>query len=222
VPVVDKPAGAYDLTAVFLRAHQVESIAGLEGDVLFVVNWAAGARPLGEIVGHERVLLAAPAAGGRLVDDVVRHRATSPMTRLVSMGIGDPAGRLTPRLDRAVKAFRSAGLNAKAEPRIEARLRTHAAFVAPLGQSVVAAGGPLALSDDPEAVRAMLRLMRTYLPTPPVPPAYGALRSLPEGLMVAVLRRFLRSTTGVRGLGVSPAEAAEAERLTEQRRSPCR
>jgi len=43
VPVVEHPAGGYDLIAVFVRAHQVdavlETLAGLEGDVLFALNW---------------------------------------------------------------------------------------------------------------------------------------------------------------------------------------
>jgi 2-dehydropantoate 2-reductase len=218
VPIVEQPDGGYDLTAVFVRAHQVESLAGVDGDVLFLLNWAGGAQPLSAVAGQERVLLGLPALGGRVVGDVVHYRSTSLMTRLVSMPIGEPDGRPSPRLDRAVQAFRSAGINARAVTRIEAQLRTHAAFVAPLGRSVVAAGGPLALADDPEAVRAMLRHMRHHLPATPVPRAYGVLRTLPEALMTAMLRRFLRSTLAVRGLGVSPTEAAEAERLTEQLR----
>ncbi len=59
------------------------------------------------------------------------------------------------------------------------------------------------------------------LPTPPVPRAFAALQTLPEGLLVAVLRRFLRSTTAVHsGLSdVSPATAAELGRLAEQMRA---
>ncbi|MEV6848359.1 2-dehydropantoate 2-reductase N-terminal domain-containing protein [Actinoplanes sp. NPDC051411] len=223
VPVVQHPDGGYELTAVFVRAHQVEavleSLAGREGDVLFLINWAAGAGPLGAVIGPERVLLGFPAAGGRLDGDLVRYRATSLMTRLVSMPIGEPDGRATPRLERAVHVFRSTGINARAEPRIEAWLTTHAAFVAPLGQAVIAASGPQALAGDPAAVRGMIRLMRRYLPAPPVPRAFGGLRVLPEGLVAALLRRFLRSPTAVRGLGTSAAEAGESERLTEQLRA---
>jgi 2-dehydropantoate 2-reductase len=69
VPVVEHPAGGYDLIAVFVRTHQVDavlqSLAGLDGDVLFLLNWAAGAQPLGAVIGHERVLLGFGAAGGR-------------------------------------------------------------------------------------------------------------------------------------------------------------
>jgi hypothetical protein len=51
VPVVEHPAGGYDLIAVCVRAHQVdavlESLADVDGDLLFLLNWAAGAEPLG-------------------------------------------------------------------------------------------------------------------------------------------------------------------------------
>lgn len=228
VPVVEHPAGAYDLIAVFVRTHQIDtvlkSLADVGGDVLFLLNWAAGAEPLGAVLGHERVLLGFPATGGTMDGDVVRYRAAGRLTRLVPMPIGEPGGRLTPRLDRVVRTFRSAGINAKAEPRMDAWLKTHAAFEVPLGQAVAAAGGPVALAGDPDAVRGMLRLMRrnlAALPMPPVPRGFAALRTLPEGLLVAVLRRFLRSATAVQsGLSsTSPAAAAELERLAEQLRA---
>jgi 2-dehydropantoate 2-reductase len=90
---------------------------------------------------------------------------------------------------------------------------------------VAAAGGPVALADDPDAVRRMIRLMRQNLAalrTPPVPRGFVALRTLPEGLLVAILRRFLRSPTAVHsGLdSASPATAAaELERMAEQMRA---
>src|SRR3954470_16360081 len=43
VPMVEHPAGEYDLVAVLVRAHQVdavlESLAGRGGDVVFLHNW---------------------------------------------------------------------------------------------------------------------------------------------------------------------------------------
>ncbi|MEV8351989.1 ketopantoate reductase family protein [Streptomyces niveus] len=231
VPVVEHPAGGYDLTAVFVRTHQVdvvlESLAGLEGDVLFQLNWAAGAEPLGAVIGDERVLLGFGAAGGTMEGDVVRYRAPNFLTRRVATPIGEPDGRTTPRLERIVGEFRTAGINAKAEPRMDAWLKTHAAFEVPLGQAVHTAGGPVALADDPDAVRGMLRLMRqnlAALPTPPVPRGFAALRTLPEGLLVATLRRFLRSPTAVHsGLSdASPATVAELDRLAEQMRAYAR
>jgi 2-dehydropantoate 2-reductase len=229
IPVVEHPDGGYDLTTVVVRTHQVDavlpSLANLDGDVLFMLNWAAGAQPLTAALGHERVLLGTPSMGGTMDGDVVRYRPAGLLTRLAPMSIGEPGGRTTPRLERTVRAFRTAGINAKAEPRMEARLTTHAALVVPLGQAVAAAGGPEALAGDPDAIRDMIRLMRqslAALPGPPVPRAFAALQTLPEGLLVAVLRRFLRSPTVVHsGLSsTSPAtEAAENERLAEQLRS---
>ncbi|HEX4212868.1 MAG TPA: 2-dehydropantoate 2-reductase N-terminal domain-containing protein [Candidatus Dormibacteraeota bacterium] len=231
VPVVEHPAGGYDLIAVFVRAHQVdavlESLAGLEGDVLFMLNWAAGAEPLGAAIGHERVLLGFPTDAGTMDGDVVRHRATSLMTRLSPTPIGEPDGRTTPRLERIVRTFRTAGIKARAESQMDAWLKTHAAFAVPLGQAVNAAGGPVALADDPDAVRDMIGLMRQNLavmPTPLVPRGFVALQTLPEGLLVAMLRRFLRSPTAAySGLAsASPAETAELERTAEQMRADAR
>ena len=229
VPVVEHPADRYDLIAVFVRTHQVdavlESLAGIEGDVLFLLNWAAGPQPLGAVIGPERVLLGFPTAAGTMDGDVVRYRAANFLTRRVSVPIGEPDGRSTPRLERIVRTLRTAGINTKAEPRMDAWLKTHAAFAVPLGQAVIAAGGPVALAEDPDAVRAMLHLIRqnlAALPTPPVPRGFAALHRLPEGLLVAVLRRFLRSPTATHsGLNnASPAtEAAELERLAEQMRA---
>ncbi|MEV7435815.1 ketopantoate reductase family protein [Streptomyces griseoviridis] len=228
VPVVEDPAGGYDLVAVFVRTHQVdtvlESLAGLGGDVLFLLAWAGGAEPLGAGIGAGRVLLGFPADGGTRDGDVVRRRAPSLLTRRVAIPVGEPDGRVTPRLERVVGAFRAAGINARPESRMDAWLTTHAAFTVPLGQAAYAAGGPVALADDPDAVRAMLHLMRrnlAALPTAPVPRGFAALRTLPEGLLVPSLRRFLRSPTAVHsGLSdTSPATAAELERLTEQLRA---
>lgn len=229
VPVVDHPDGGYDLITVFVRAHQVdavlESLAGVQGDVLFMLNWAGGPRALGEVIGHERVLLGFPTAGGTMDGDIVRYRASDFLTRRVPVPVGEPDGRATPRVARIVEVFRAAGINARTEPRMDAWLRTHAAFEVPLGRAVYAAGGPVALAGDPDAVRGMLGLIRhnlAALRTPPVPRAFTALRFLPRGLLVAALRRFLRSPTAVHsGLGdLSPATAAELERLAEQLRAP--
>ncbi|RDG38600.1 ketopantoate reductase family protein [Streptomyces corynorhini] len=226
--VVEHPGGAYELTLVPVRAHQVdavlESLAGLEGDVLFLLNWAAGAQPLGEGIGHGRVLLGFPTFGGTMDGDVVRYRAPSLMTRRVPMSIGEPDGRTTARLGRIVEAFRTTGINAKAEPRMDAWLKTHAAFEVPLGQAVHAAGGPVALADDPRAIRDMIHHIRrnlAALPTRPVPRAFNVLRTLPVGLLVAVFRRFLRSPTAVHsGLSdASPTAVAELDRLAEQLRA---
>src|SRR5579862_7725878 len=138
VPVVEHPAGGYDLIAVFVRAHQV--------DAVFALNWAAGPEPLGAVIGRERVLLSFPTDAGTMDGDVVRYRPASFMTRRIPMPVGEADGRATPRLERIVRTFRTAGINARAEPQMDAWLKTHAAFAVPLGQAVLAAGGPVALA----------------------------------------------------------------------------
>ncbi|WP_017544904.1 ketopantoate reductase family protein [Nocardiopsis prasina] len=228
VPVVERPEGGYDLITVFVRAHQadavLESLAGVPGDVLSMLNWAGGPEALSARIGHKRLLLGFPTTGGTMDGDVVRYRRTNVLTRRVATPIGEPDGRTTPRLERIVETFRTAGINARAEPRMDAWLRTHAASAVPLEQAAYAAGGPEALADDPDAVRGMLHIMRHNLAsmeTPPVPRAFAALRALPQGPLVAVLRRFLRSPTAVHsGLNnASPSTAAELECLAEQLRA---
>jgi len=226
VPVVEHPAGRYDLIIVCVRAHQVdaalESIAGLDGDVLFLLNWAAGQEPLGAVIGHERVLLGFPTLGGTMDGEVVRYPPATLLTRLVSMPIGEPDGRRTARQERIVQMFRSAGFKAKFEPRMDAWLKTHAAFETPLGLAVHAAGGPKVLAGDPHAIRDMVRLMRQSLeamPTRTVPRAFNALRAVPEGVLVAVFRWFLfRPEAAALGTS-SPAASAELQRLAEQLRA---
>jgi 2-dehydropantoate 2-reductase len=111
---------------------------------------------------------------------------------------------------------------------MDAWLKTHAAFAVPLGQAVLAAGGPVALAADPDAVRAMIRLIRQNLaamPTPAVPRGFAALQTLPEGLLAAMLRRFLRGPTAAySGLNnaTPAAEAAELEQTAEQMRAYAR
>ncbi|MFE1168403.1 ketopantoate reductase family protein [Nocardiopsis sp. NPDC058789] len=229
VPVVEHPEGAYDLITVFVRAHQVdgvmESLADVPGDVLSLLNWAGGPEALSAGIGRERLLLGFPTTGGTMDGDVVRHRRGTILTRRVPIPVGEPDGRTTPRLERVVKTFRAAGINARAEPRMDAWLRTHAASSVPLERAAYAAGGPEALADDPEAVRAMVHAMRrnlASLETPTVPRAFTALRALPDALLVPVFQRFLRSPTAVHsGLSdSSTATVAELERLTEQLRGP--
>lgn len=225
VPIVEKPSNGYDLITVFVRTHQVdavlESLTAVDGDVLFLLNWAAGAEPLAAMLGPERVLLGFPNSGGTMDGNVVRYRATNLMTGLVPMPIGAPDGYPGPRLDHILQAFRTAGIRTKAEPQMDAWLTTHAAFSVPLGQAAHAAGGPAALADDPQAVRAMLHDIRenlANLPTPPVPRAFAALKSLPEALLVPLLRTFLRSPTATQsGLSdTTPATTAEYHHLTNQ------
>ncbi len=108
---------------------------------------------------------------------------------------------------------------------MDAWLKTHAAFEVPLGQAVHAAGGPDALAGDRDAIRRMIHVMRRNLetmPTPTVPRAFTLLRSAPEGTLVPVFRRFLRSTAAAPLRTDTPAVSAELDCLDEQMRVSAR
>ncbi|AMM20621.1 ketopantoate reductase [Frondihabitans sp. PAMC 28766] len=225
VPVVEHPAGHFDLIVVAVRTHQVdsvlESIARLEaeGEVLFLLNWAAGSEAPGTAIGRERVLLGFPTIGGVMDGDVVRYRSESALTRLVTMPIGEVDGTVTGRVRRTVQVFRSAGVTAKPEAHMLAWLATHAAFEVPLGLAVHAAGGPTSLASNPGAIREMLVRMRANLgalPGKPVPRAFGALRIVPIPILVTVLRLFLRSDAAGPLRTDSPAVQGELEFLDAQ------
>lgn len=226
VPVVDHPSGDWDLVVVIVRSHQVdevlESVTGLGGDVLFLVNWAAGPGPLAEVIGRDRVLLGFPNQGGVMDGDVVRYRLESPTTRLVSMPIGEPDGRTTPRLERILALFRGAGFRVTTESQMDAWLRTHAAFEVPLSRAVHTAGDPVALSSDRVAVRSMVRDIRRSLatmPNPTVPRGFRLLGVLPEGLLARVFTSFLRSSAAGPLRTDSAAVSRELDTLDEQLRA---
>lgn len=225
VPVVDSATGDWDLILVLTRTHQIGSVlqalAGLSGDVLFLLNWAGGPEPLQDALGQDRVLLGFPNQGGVMDGDVVRYRRASRATRLVPMSIGEPSGHTTPRLERVVAVFRRAGFAVKTESQMDSWLQTHAAFEVPLGMAVHAAGGPDALAGDRAAVRAMVHSMRrslTAMPNPTVPGPFRLLRVVPEVLLVPVFRRFLRSTVAGPLRTDSAAVSGELEMLAEQLR----
>jgi 2-dehydropantoate 2-reductase len=223
VRVAESVTGAWDLITVFVRSHQVASllpsIAALEGDTLFLLNWAAGVAPLEEGIGRGRVLLGFGAQGGTMDGDVVRFRPESALTRLVRMPIAEPDGTVTPRLERVAAIFRSAGFATRYEPRMDAWLTTHAAFETPLGRAVHAAGGPEALAEQPAAIRDMVRQMRGALGTLPhraVPRAVDLIRLAPQAALVPLFRGFLRSSAAGPLKTDSPAVTGELELLAEQ------
>jgi hypothetical protein len=197
----------------------LELVAAVQADVLFLLNRAAGPESLAAAIGAERVLLRFPALGGTWDGEAVRYRPPSPLTRLLAMPFGEPDGRTTSPLERIVHLFRTVGVRATTEPRMDAWLKTHAAFEVPLGQAVRAAGGPEALAVERDAIRRMIHLMRlnlASLATPTVPRAFNLLGSVPEAILVSVFRGFLRSAAAAPLSTDTPAVSEELERLAEQ------
>lgn len=227
VPVIEHATGRWDLVVVLVRSHQVKAVlgdlAGLNSDVLFLLNWAAGPRPLIDVIGRDHVMLGFPNQGGRMDGDIVRYRPASRLTSLVPMSVGESDGRMTPQLERVVAMFRSAGFRVKAEKQMDAWLRTHAAFEVPLGVAVHAAGGPEELAKDRVAVRKMVHNMQESLSTmtnPTVPGAFRLIRIVPKVLLAHVFTGFLRSPAAAPLRTDSPAAFCELVTLGKQLRSP--
>ncbi|MCS5733804.1 ketopantoate reductase family protein [Herbiconiux daphne] len=224
VPVVEMATGPYELIVVLVRTHQVEAaleaIADVTGNVLLLANWAGGVEPLVAAVGdRDRLLLGYPTVAGTMDGGVIRYRPPSLLTRFVSMPVSELDGVVTPRLVEVMHAFRTAGINSRDQPRMDAWLKTHAAFEVPLARAVRAAGGPRVLADDADGVEEMIRDVRlslAALPMRPVPRGFNALQIAPAGVLMSLFTRFLRSSAAT-PLGIdTPAAMAEVDRLAEQ------
>ena len=216
VPVIETATGAYDLVLVQVRAGQVaavlESLHSVEGDVLFLVNWAGGFAPLADVIGADRVILGAPTTGGVMDGQIVRYRAASPLSRLITMAIGESG----PRYESIRELFAPTGIRTRTQPNMETWLATHAAFQVPLSLAVTKAGGTKALAADREGIRAMVREYRTVLPAKPVPSALGLLRIAPGWLLMALFRRMLLSSVSDPLNTDTPAVSGEMQLTLQQ------
>jgi 2-dehydropantoate 2-reductase len=94
-------------------------------------------RAMVEALGHERVLLGFPGAGGKREGHVIR----SLLIKQQSTTFGELDGRTTPRMEQTVDAFKSAGFPVAISSNIDAALKTHAVFITGIESAVVVAGG---------------------------------------------------------------------------------
>ncbi len=205
LPVICKlvPDDAYDLVLVVVRKNQISSVlpalAANTGtpNVLFLVNNAEGAGPLVSALGHERVVLGFPGAGGRRVDNRVNYYLASGVQPTT---IGELDGQHTARLEQIAQAFQDAGLPVATCDNMDAWLKTHVALVSPIANAIYLAGGSnyrLARTRDGvvlmvRAIKEGLRVLRA-LNIPLTPARFRMLEWLPEPLLVALLQRRLGS-----------------------------
>ena len=203
VQVTDRldPADAYDLVLVVVRKNQLASVLPSLAanqhtpNVLFLVNNAGGPGALIQALGHERVMLGFPGAGGQRVDGVVRYRLASSVQPTT---IGELDGRQSERMEHIARAFRDAGLPVAISDHMDAWLKTHVALVSPIANALYMAGGSnYRLANTPDglvllvrAVKEGLRVLHS-LKVPITPVKYRVLSWLPEPLLVAVLHRRL-------------------------------
>jgi 2-dehydropantoate 2-reductase len=223
VPVVEAlgPREAYDLVLVAVRKDQLAGALPALGahratpTVLFLVNTAEGPDALARAVGRERVLLGFPGAGGTRVGPVVRYHILAAWQQATTLG--EPDGRLTPRLARVAGALLGAGFPVALSRRMDAWLKTHVAWSCPAVHALyMAGGGAAALARTRDGVVLWVRAAREAYAAlgasgvPITPPPARLFALLPEPLAVALLHRLLATPTAELVLA-SHAGAARAE-----------
>jgi 2-dehydropantoate 2-reductase len=202
VDLVDalRPDDSYDLILVIVRKSQVaEVLPSLSANwntpaVLFLVNNAAGPDELAA-VGQDRLLIGFPGAGGTREGHVVRYLLAG---RRQPTSIGEPDGRLTPRLDEIAGALRAAGFQVAIRRDMDAWLKTHVALVSPLANALYLAEGDIyrlagdreALSLLVQAVREGFRVLR-LLGVPVTPPGFRLLEWVPQKYLINLLQKRL-------------------------------
>jgi len=145
VPTVEQlgPTDGYDLAIVLMGKHQVAAILPKLAanrqirNVLFLHNNAAGPQIMIESVGHERVLLGFPGAGGKLDGYIIDYLLIEQQPTT----LGEPYGRATSRVEQIADVFKGAGFPTVINPRIDAALKTHALFITSI--ELLTESGPL-------------------------------------------------------------------------------
>ncbi len=142
------PEDAYDLVLVIMRKNRsLEILPVLTANqhtpnVLFLMNNAAGPDQLTRALGTNRVMIGFPAAAAFLRGHAVHYLAGSSKGESAVIPIGEPDGRITPRLQEIGKVLGSMpGFDVDLRPDMDAWLKTHVALLMPsLAPAMRAAG----------------------------------------------------------------------------------
>jgi len=168
-------------------------------NVLFMGNNAAGPDEMVEALGRERVLLGFPGAGGSREGHVVRYIASSGRRRYATT-MGELDGRTTPRLERIIEVFESAGFPVTISPNMDAWLKTHVAFILPIGGALRMAGSDnYRLARTRDAVVLMVRAMHESfrvlraLGIPITPSSLKIFEWIPEPILIPLIQRKLNT-----------------------------
>ena len=192
----------YDLVIVYMRRNQaLQLLPTLSKNratqtFLFMGNNAGGHREYAEALGTGRVLMGFGGTGGVREGHTVRLLKGA-LTGDIPITIGEPDGRITPRLNQIREAFQQAGIKTSFETDIDAYLKTHAALVTPMVLAVYSAGGDnyrLARTRDGlvTMVRAIREEFRTLdrLGIPVHPTKIRLLSLLPEPALVWLAKQL--------------------------------
>jgi 2-dehydropantoate 2-reductase len=220
---------AYDWVLVLMRKNQVPAVLPTLAEnthtpnVLFMMNNAVGPAEMIQTLRYDRVLLGFPGVGGVRDGHVVSYIAGRGGEK-ATVTLGEPDGRITPRLEQIRSMFHDAGISVRIEPYMDAWLKTHVALVSPMANALYMVGGdnyrlartPDALLQVVRAIREGLLVLRT-LGIPIRPPAMQALAWVPEPLLVAALGRLMDTRFAELGIaGHANVARDEMKHLAEE------
>ncbi|PKN98994.1 MAG: hypothetical protein CVU42_08985 [Chloroflexi bacterium HGW-Chloroflexi-4] len=206
VPVCDAltPEDDYDLIIVLVRADQVDDLLPMlaankkSKSVLFMVNNPSGYSEWIKAVGKERILLGFAGAGGTRKNGVVTFHVVSPILQPTTLAEVD--GAKTDRIKQISKMFKNAGFATTISSNMDAWQKTHVAWVSPVANAIIAAGGDgKALSQRPDLLHLLVQAIHegfavlNKLNIPITPPKLKIITTLPKGLTRFVFKLWSRS-----------------------------
>ncbi len=128
----------YDMVLVTVQRSQIESAIPLLAAsackrIVLMFNCASGADQWNEKLGGKRVFWGFPAALGEIIDDVTHYTLLPDYLRFAQITtLGRSSGTADTALREIESLFHSAGFPAACMDNMDAWLKTHVAFMAPL------------------------------------------------------------------------------------------
>ena len=200
------PNDAYDLVLVIMRKNKALGILptlakNQSGNILFLMNSAAGPQELTDTLGKDRVMIGFPGAAGYLDGYKVIYINAEP-ERPATVYLGEPDGRTTPRVEQTRQAL-SQGmyLNPEIQTEMDAWLKYHVALLFPsLAPALYLSNHDrlrMARTRDAlvlawRAMREGFKVLRT-LHYPVTPASIKPYLLMPEPLGVALLKKIMQN-----------------------------
>ncbi|AHH19959.1 putative 2-dehydropantoate 2-reductase [Nocardia nova SH22a] len=195
VQVISQLRSVYDLVIVAVQRPQIETLIPLLADnesraIMFMFNCASGADRWADEIGPERLLWGFPAALADMRDQVLEYVVVPRFLRFTQITtIGRIDGRSTPELHAIRNAFDRSGIPTVVHDDIDAWLKTHAAYMAPImAMGYVPRRGGM----GPRFTRRQARELATAMQA-----AFTAVRATGAHLTPANMRLFDRLSTPV-------------------------
>jgi 2-dehydropantoate 2-reductase len=230
VEIIDTLPGeaAYDWVIVVMGKHDLRVVLPVLAanratpNLLFLGNNVTGWRELAAYVGRERVVMGFLMAVGK-IDGPVALAANTLDGQTSKSVLGEPDGKISPRLLHLAEVFTAAGMPVEISDNIDAYLKCHAALILPLCGAYYLADSDLErLAETRDAlllfvrgVREALTVLRAY-GFPILPKTLKIFLWAPEPLLIAVLQRRIRNPLMKYGLMHAEGVRPEARQLARE------